>query len=63
MQARHSPFQASDSVIPHDVNQDHEIVLREALVATQTQAKKKEYQLGLRPQITQAQDKGVRETS
>ena len=48
MQARNSRVQATDSVTPHDVNQDHEIVLRAALVATQTQAKKKEYQLGLK---------------
>ena len=48
MQARNSRVQATDSVTPHDVNQDHEIVLQEALVATQTQAKKKEYQLGLK---------------
>ena len=48
MRARNSRVQASDSMIPHDANQDHEIVLQEALVATQMQAKKEEYQLGLK---------------
>ena len=40
MQARNSRVQARDSVIPHDMNQDHKVVLREALVAAQTQGKK-----------------------
>ena len=48
MQAQNSRNEAGDSAILHDVNQDHEMVLWEALVVTQTQAKKKEYQLGLK---------------
>ena len=43
-----SPEQAVDIATLYDVNQDHEIVLREALVVNQTQAMKKEYQLGLK---------------
>ena len=39
-----SPGQSGsvDRVIPHDVNQDHEIILWEALVVTQMQAKREE---------------------
>lgn len=43
-----SPEQAVDIATLYDVNQDHEIVLREALVVNQMQAMKKEYQLGLK---------------
>ena len=39
--------QAVDIVILHDMNQDYKIILQGALVVTQMQAMKKEYQLGL----------------
>ena len=48
MPARNSREQAVDIATLYDVNQDHEIVLREALVVNQTQAMKKEYQLGFK---------------
>lgn len=47
MQAWNSQDQAGDSAILHDMNQDHNMVLWESLVVTQTQ-EKKEYQLGLK---------------